>query len=62
MDKYLRRLEAVMIVVDEYGTNLQLTGTGDVLESEGGPHSTRCPFRRPHSGFGEGALHLTATA
>eukprot|EP00962_Isochrysis_galbana_P038267 scaffold13579_cov106-Isochrysis_galbana.AAC.1 len=42
MDKYLRRLEAVMIVVDEYGTNVQLTGTGDVLESEGGgrtPHA-----------------------
>jgi hypothetical protein len=37
MDKYLRRLEAVMIVVDEYGTNIQLTGTGDVLESKRPP-------------------------
>lgn len=32
-DRYLRRLEAMMIVADE-GTTLVLTGTGDVLEPE----------------------------
>lgn len=35
MDKYLRRLEAMMIVVDK-DISLVLTGTGDVLEPEGG--------------------------
>lgn len=35
MDRYLRRLEAMMIVVDET-TSLVLTGTGDVLEPEDG--------------------------
>ena len=34
-DRYLRRLEAMMIVADK-GTTLVLTGTGDVLEPEGG--------------------------
>jgi ATP-dependent HslUV protease subunit HslV len=35
MDRYLRRLEAMMIVADKSNT-LVLTGTGDVLEPEGG--------------------------
>jgi ATP-dependent HslUV protease subunit HslV len=34
-DRYLRRLEAMMIVADRERT-LMLTGTGDVLEPEGG--------------------------
>ena len=34
-DRYLRRLEAMMIVADK-GTTLVLTGTGDVLEPEHG--------------------------
>ena len=34
-DRYLRRLEAMMIVADREKT-LALTGTGDVLEPEGG--------------------------
>ena len=34
-DRYLRRLEAMMIVADRQ-TSLVLTGTGDVLEPEGG--------------------------
>lgn len=34
-DRYLRRLEAMMLVADK-GTSLVLTGTGDVLEPEGG--------------------------
>ena len=34
-DRYLRRLEAMMIVVDK-GNSLVLTGNGDVLEPEGG--------------------------
>ena len=34
-DRYLRRLEAMMIVADQ-GTTLVLTGTGDVLEPEAG--------------------------
>jgi ATP-dependent HslUV protease, peptidase subunit HslV len=34
-DRFLRRLEAMMIVADK-GTTLVLTGTGDVLEPEGG--------------------------
>jgi len=34
-DRYLRRLEAMMIVVDS-SVSLVLTGTGDVLEPEGG--------------------------
>jgi ATP-dependent HslUV protease subunit HslV len=35
MDRYLRRLEAMMLVADAT-TGLVLTGTGDVLEPEGG--------------------------
>lgn len=35
MDRYLRRLEAMMIVADK-NTSLVLTGTGDVLEPENG--------------------------
>lgn len=34
-DRYLRRLEAMMLVADKT-TSLALTGTGDVLEPEGG--------------------------
>ncbi len=34
-DRYLRRLEAMMIVADK-GVSLVLTGTGDVLEPENG--------------------------
>ncbi|EFO32738.1 ATP-dependent protease HslVU, peptidase subunit [Roseibium sp. TrichSKD4] len=34
-DRYLRRLEAMMLVADK-NTSLALTGTGDVLEPEGG--------------------------
>jgi ATP-dependent HslUV protease, peptidase subunit HslV len=34
-DRYLRRLEAMMIVADQ-GISLVLTGTGDVLEPEAG--------------------------
>ena len=34
-DKYLRRLEAMMIVVDK-NTSLILTGNGDVLDPEDG--------------------------
>ena len=37
-DKYLRNLEALMIVADA-DTLLVLTGNGDVLEPEGGPES-----------------------
>ncbi|WP_313436310.1 ATP-dependent protease subunit HslV [Novosphingobium sp.] len=37
-DKYLRNLEALMIVADA-DTLLVLTGNGDVLEPEGGPDS-----------------------
>ena len=35
MDRYLRRLEAMMLVADRE-VSLLLTGTGDVLEPEGG--------------------------
>lgn len=35
MDKYLRRLEAMMIVIDK-DVSLMLTGNGDVLEPEDG--------------------------
>lgn len=35
MDRYLRRLEAMMIVADR-SVSLVLTGTGDVLEPDGG--------------------------
>jgi ATP-dependent HslUV protease, peptidase subunit HslV len=35
-DRYLRRLEAMMIVADKPKVSLVLTGTGDVLEPEAG--------------------------
>jgi ATP-dependent HslUV protease, peptidase subunit HslV len=35
-DRYLRRLEAMMIVADKEDVSLVLTGTGDVLEPEAG--------------------------
>jgi len=38
-DRYLRRLEAMMLVADRQA-GLVLTGTGDVLEPEGGPHGS----------------------
>ena len=52
-DRYLRRLEAMMIVADK-DVSLVLTGTGDVLESEAGVMgiglggTMRC--RRPRAG------------
>jgi len=50
MDKYLRRLEAVMIVVDA-DVSLQLTGTGDVFDTEDGV-----------IGIGSGGSFATAAA
>ena len=50
MDKYLRRLEAVMIVCDE-NVSLTLTGTGDVIEPEDGI-----------IGIGSGGAFATAAA
>ena len=38
-DRYLRRLEAMMLVADDK-TALVLTGTGDVLEPEAGAHGS----------------------
>ena len=38
-DKYLRNLEAMLIVADKT-TTLIVTGNGDVLEPEAGPHGT----------------------
>ena len=38
-DRYLRRLEAMMLVADA-STALVLTGTGDVLEPEATPHGS----------------------
>ena len=38
-DRYLRRLEAMMLVADK-SVGLVLTGTGDVLEPESGPHGS----------------------
>lgn len=38
-DKYLRNLEAMLIVADK-STTLIVTGNGDVLEPEGGPNGT----------------------
>ncbi len=49
-DRYLRRLEAMMIVADA-GTTLVLTGTGDVLEPEGGV-----------AGIGSGGAYALAAA
>jgi ATP-dependent HslUV protease subunit HslV len=53
-DKYLRNLEALMIVADEE-TMLVLTGNGDVLEPEDGDHRDRfgrqlCAGRRARAG------------
>ena len=49
-DRYLRRLEAMMIVADAT-TTLVLTGTGDVLEPEGGV-----------AGIGSGGAYALAAA
>lgn len=49
-DRYLRQLEAMMIVADKTST-LVLTGTGDVLEPEGGV-----------MGIGSGGLYALAAA
>jgi ATP-dependent HslUV protease, peptidase subunit HslV len=49
-DRYLRRLEAMMIVADAE-TTLVLTGTGDVLEPEGGV-----------TGIGSGGMYALAAA
>ena len=49
-DRYLRRLEAMMIVADAANT-LVLTGTGDVLEPEGGV-----------AGIGSGGVYALAAA
>jgi ATP-dependent HslUV protease subunit HslV len=49
-DRYLRRLEAMMIVADA-GVTLVLTGTGDVLEPEGGV-----------TGIGSGGMYALAAA
>ncbi len=51
MDKFLRRLEAVMIVCDKHGVMVTLTGTGDVLEPVGGV-----------IGIGSGGSYATAAA
>ena len=50
MDKYLRRLEAIMIVCDA-NVSLTLTGTGDVIEPEDGI-----------IGIGSGGAFATAAA
>lgn len=50
MDRYLRRLEAMMLVADAT-TGLVLTGTGDVLEPEGGV-----------MGIGSGGMYALAAA
>jgi ATP-dependent HslUV protease subunit HslV len=49
-DRYLRRLEAMMIVADR-STTLVLTGTGDVLEPE-----------RDVMGIGSGGMYALAAA
>lgn len=49
-DRYLRRLEAMMLVADKT-TGLVLTGTGDVLEPEGGI-----------MGIGSGGMYALAAA
>jgi ATP-dependent HslUV protease subunit HslV len=49
-DRYLRRLEAMMIVADK-STTLVLTGTGDVLEPDGGA-----------TGIGSGGNYALAAA
>jgi ATP-dependent HslUV protease subunit HslV len=52
-DRYLRRLEAMMLVADKE-VSLVLTGTGDVLEPEGGVMAIGsggnvCAGRRPRA-------------
>ncbi len=49
-DRYLRQLEAMMIVADK-SSSLVLTGTGDVLEPEGGV-----------MGIGSGGMYALAAA
>jgi ATP-dependent HslUV protease subunit HslV len=49
-DRYLRRLEAMMLVADR-STGLVLSGTGDVLEPEGGV-----------MGIGSGGMYALAAA
>lgn len=49
-DRYLRRLEAMMLVADR-NTGLVLSGTGDVLEPEGGV-----------MGIGSGGMYALAAA
>jgi ATP-dependent HslUV protease subunit HslV len=49
-DRYLRRLEAMMLVADK-STGLVLSGTGDVLEPEGGV-----------MGIGSGGMYALAAA
>jgi ATP-dependent HslUV protease subunit HslV len=49
-DRYLRRLEAMMIVADK-STTLVLTGNGDVLEPDGGA-----------AGIGSGGNYALAAA
>ncbi|MCA4909624.1 MAG: ATP-dependent protease subunit HslV, partial [Methylobacterium sp.] len=49
-DRYLRRLEAMMLVADK-STGLVLSGTGDVLEPEGGI-----------MGIGSGGMYALAAA
>jgi len=39
MDKYLRQLQAMMIVADKYETFI-LTGNGDVVQPDSGPNSS----------------------
>jgi ATP-dependent HslUV protease, peptidase subunit HslV len=53
-DRYLRRLEAMMLVADKT-TGLVLTGTGDVLEPEAGEHGAAM-------GIGSGGNYALAAA
>ena len=46
-DRYLRRLEAMMLVADSK-TALVLTGTGDVLEPESGDNGAVAEIGRAH--------------
>jgi ATP-dependent HslUV protease subunit HslV len=53
-DRYLRRLEAMMLVADK-GSGFILTGTGDVLEPEGDEHGATM-------GIGSGGNYALAAA
>jgi ATP-dependent HslUV protease, peptidase subunit HslV len=53
-DRYLRRLEAMMLVADK-GSGFILTGTGDVLEPEGDEHGSVM-------GIGSGGNYALAAA